>query len=114
MHQLVDYLFELTKRVVVMDGHKYVYLDDLKEVSLDIINQAVKLQDNSSDNERIRSIKGKAGEIIKSKYTIEWQLNHPRVDAKYINEYNWIDNIRRISNESELNLTSLEDINWGI
>ena len=37
MRQLVDYLFELTKRVVVMDGHKYVYLDDLKEVSLILI-----------------------------------------------------------------------------
>ena len=71
MHQLVDYLFELTKRVVVMDGHKYVYLDDLKEVSLDIINQAVKLQDNSNDNERIRSIK----EIKRIKHfikSIQW------------------------------------------
>lgn len=64
--------------------------------------------------ERIQSIKAKAGEIIKSKYSIEWQLNHPRLDETCVNEYEWIDNIRRISNEAESNGTALEDIDWGI
>ena len=51
----------------------------------------------------------------KEKYDTSLDIwGNPRVDAKYINEYNWIDNIRRISNESELNSTSLEDINWAI
>ena len=62
--------------------------------------------------ERIQSIKQRAGEIIKSKYSIEWQLNHPRLDETYVNEYEWIDNIRRISNEAEENGTKLEDIIW--
>lgn len=64
--------------------------------------------------ERIQSIKQRAGEIIKSKYSIEWQLNYPRLDETYISQYDWIDNIRKISNEAESNGTSLEDINWGI
>lgn len=64
--------------------------------------------------ERIQSIKAKAGEIIKSKYSIEWQLNHPRLDVSYSLQYEWIDNIRKISNEAESNGTALEDIDWGI
>lgn len=62
--------------------------------------------------ERIQSIKIKAGEIIKSKYSIEWQLNNPRLDETYAHEYVWIDNIRRISNEAEANGTKLEDTIW--
>lgn len=64
--------------------------------------------------ERINKIKQKAGEIIKSKYSIVWQLNHPRLDTTYINEYAWLDNIRKISNEAELNGIALEDIDWNI
>lgn len=64
--------------------------------------------------ERINKIKAKAGEIIKSKYSIEWQLNHPRLDATYVNEYAWLDNIRKISNEAEVNGTELENIDWEI
>lgn len=62
---------------------------------------------------RILQIKAKAGEIIKSKYPIEWQLNHPRLDVSYSLQYEWIDNIRKISNESESNGTALEDIKWS-
>lgn len=64
------------------------------------------------DENRINSIKVKAGEIIKSKYSIEWQLNHPRLDTTYATEYAWIDNIREISNQAELNGTALDDILW--
>lgn len=63
---------------------------------------------------RIYAIKAKAGEIIKNKYSIEWQLNHPRLDETYLEQYQWIDNIRKISNEAEANGTALEDIDWGI
>lgn len=63
---------------------------------------------------RIQLIKAKAGEIIKSKYSIEWQLNHPRLDETYDSQYAWIDNIRKISNEAEANMLGLEDIDWGI
>ena len=51
----------------------------------------------------------------KEKYDTSLDIwENPKPDAKYINKYSWIDNIRRISNESELNSTSLEDINWAI
>ena len=62
--------------------------------------------------ERISLIKSKAREIITSKYSIEWQLNHPRLDEIYIEQYKWIDRIRTISNEAELNGTQLGDIVW--
>lgn len=61
---------------------------------------------------RISNIKSKAREIITSKYSIEWQLNHPRLDETYASKYDWIDNIRRISNEAETNGTKLENIIW--
>ena len=66
------------------------------------------------DTERIAAIKVKAGEIINNKYSIYWQLNHPRLDESYIKEYQWIDNIRAISNKAETNGTALEDIDWQI
>lgn len=69
--------------------------------------------DEDIEKERIFSIKAKCGEIIKNKYSIEWQLNHPRVDSAYISEYSWIDNIRNISNKSEADGTTLENIDWG-
>ena len=62
--------------------------------------------------QRIQAIKAKASELITSKYSIVWQLNHPRTDERYINEYAWIDNIRAISNQAEANGTNLEDIQW--
>lgn len=64
------------------------------------------------NEQRIQAIKAKASELITSKYSIVWQLNHPRTDSRYINEYAWIDNIRAISNTAEANGTNLEDIQW--
>lgn len=64
------------------------------------------------NEQRIQAIKSKASELITSKYSIVWQLNHPRTDERYINEYTWIDNIRAISNTAEANGTNLEDIQW--
>lgn len=64
--------------------------------------------------QRIQEIKSKANELILARYSIIWQLNHPRVDETYINQYAWIDNIRRISNEAESNGTALEDIVWEV
>lgn len=65
------------------------------------------------EEQRISGIKAEAGSIIKSKYSIEWQLNHPRVDATYSEQYEWIDRIREISNQAEINWTQLGDIVWG-
>ena len=66
-----------------------------------------------AEEQRIAGIKAEAGSIIKSRYSIEWQLNHPRVDATYVEQYAWIDRIREISNEAEANGIQLEDIVWG-
>ncbi len=66
------------------------------------------------ETHRIQQIKAKAEELILARYSIIWQLNHPRVDIQYKDDYNFIDNIRRISNEAEANNTALEDINWEV
>lgn len=64
------------------------------------------------ETQRINQIKSKAEELILARYSIIWQLNHPRVDVQYKSDYDFIDNIRRISDEAEANGTALEDINW--
>ena len=66
------------------------------------------------DAQRISSIKAKAEELILARYSIIWQLNHPRTDVTYASDYAYIDNIRDISNEAEANGTALEDINWEV
>ena len=63
---------------------------------------------------RISQIKAKASELITTKYSIIWQLNHPRTDVTYASDYAYIDSIRDISNEAEANGTALEDIDWGV
>ena len=64
--------------------------------------------------QRISQIKAKASELILAKYSIIWQLNHPRTDVAYANDYAYIDGIRNISNEAEANGTALEDIDWNV
>lgn len=64
--------------------------------------------------QRIAQIKSKASELILAKYSVIWQLNHPRTDTAYEADYAYIDNIRRISNESEASGIVVEDIDWGI
>lgn len=66
------------------------------------------------DAQRISQIKAKASELITTKYSIIWQLNHPRTDVNYASDYAYIDSIRNISNEAEANGTALEDIDWNI
>ena len=66
------------------------------------------------ETQRVQEIKAKANELILTRYSIIWQLNHPRVDVQYKDAYDFIDNIRRISNEAEANGTTLEDINWEV
>ena len=65
------------------------------------------------EKQRISQIKAKASELITAKYSIIWQLNHPRTDVNYASDYAYIDGIRNISNEAEANGTALEDIDWG-
>ena len=66
------------------------------------------------ETKRIQEIKSKTEGLILARYSIIWQLNHPRVDVQYKDDYDFIDNIRRISNEAGANGTALEDINWEV
>ena len=78
------------------------------------INKEIKKYNDNQELNRINAIKDKAGSIIDSKYSVIWQLNHPRFDAKYSKEYEWIDSIRNISNEAEANGLDVFEIDWKI
>ena len=89
-----------------------VWLDEeqTKPTLKEIEDEIVKIKDLN----RIQQIKSKANELILARYSIIWQLNHPRVEIQYKSDYDFIDNIRRISNEAEANNIALEDINWEV
>lgn len=78
------------------------------------INKEIKKYIDNLELNRINAIKDKAGSIIDSKYSVIWQLNHPRLDAKYSKEYKWIDSIRNISNDAEANGLDVFEIDWKI
>ena len=78
------------------------------------INKEIKKYIDNLELNRINAIKDKAGSIIDSKYSVIWQLNHPRLDAKYSKEYEWIDSIRNISNDAEANGLDVFEIDWKI
>lgn len=61
-----------------------------------------------------KQIKVKAGEIITSKYSIVWQLNHSRMDENYKAEYEWIDSVRNLSDEAEANNLTVEEFERSV
>lgn len=66
-----------------------------------------------TEEQRIQSIKQKAGElIVASGYSIIWQLNHTRGNEAYVLDYAYIDSIRDISNKAEQDGTKAEDVQW--
>lgn len=65
-----------------------------------------------NEKQRVLSIKQEAGRIIESKFSIYWQLNHPRSNEQFINEYLWIDKIRQISNKAEEDGLEYNQIEW--
>lgn len=99
----------------IEECQEFLIQDDWLEISLeemmDITNPP--LTDEQIEVQRISSIKAKAEQLITAKYSIIWQLNHPRLDESYKDDYAYIDRIRDISNEAETNGTALEDINWN-
>lgn len=63
--------------------------------------------------ERIQAIKSKAWELINSKYPDYKQLNIIRVGGAELDVMTaYIDRIRAISNEAEINGTKVEDVQW--
>lgn len=67
------------------------------------------------EEQRIALIKSKANEIIEEKYPLFKQLNIIRVGGDELEKMtNFIDGIRRISNDAETNKTSIEQISWEI
>ena len=106
------YLLNGTMSVPKADGNREYEL--IKQWLEDGNTPIPEFTDEELNQQRILSIKQEVGRIIESKYNIYWQLNHPRPDATYADEYKWIDNIRDIGNKAELEGTALEDIDWGI
>ena len=100
-------------KTVLTAEHEEIIADVIKNIVLPTQEEleAIAIE---KEKQRILSIKAEAGRIIESRYSIIWQLNHPRMDIAYASEYAWIDSIRAISNEAELNGTHLENINWGV
>ena len=111
----IDLLRQTAKefKTVLTAEHEEIIADVIKNIVLPT-QEELEAIEAEKEQQRILSIKAEAGRIIESKYNIYWQLNHPRLDITYINEYEWIDNIRAISNQAELGGTSLENIDWGI
>lgn len=97
-----------------LSSDNLIVLNEQKSKRKVLTSEELANLDKFLEENRIANIKSKAGEIIKGKYSIEWQLNNPRVDETYSEQYKWIDSIRMISNEAETNNTKLEDIDWGI
>lgn len=77
---------------------------------IDILNNGVPLAMDKTKN----YVKQEDTTIaeISDKYSIIWQLNHPRTDSTYDNDYAWIDSIRAISNIAEANGTNVGDVQW--
>lgn len=62
---------------------------------------------------RIKAIKSKAAELISSKYPDYKQLNIIRIGGAELEAMSaYIDSIREISNEAEIDGTKVEDILW--
>ena len=93
------------------EEHEEIIADVIKNIVLPTQEEleAIAIE---KEKQRILSIKAEAGRIIESKYNIYWQLNHPRIDEAYSGQYEWIDKIRVISNDAEINRTQLSDIVW--
>lgn len=105
------YLLNNTMYVPKADGNKeYEILKEWLETNI----PEPEFTPEQLDAQRISQIKAKASELITTKYSIIWQLNHPRTDVTYADDYAYIDGIRNISNKAEANGTALEDIDWGV
>ena len=100
--------FEPAQSIIEREGLVKITKEEFEQIVYEINNPPL------TEEQRIQQIKAKANELILARYSIIWQLNHPRVDAQYKSDYDFIDNIRRISNEAEANGTALEDINWEV
>ena len=110
-NELAGYLIDDIEYVpAVGNNERYIEILSIIESGTEV------LKDNSmelnKEKLRIFEIKSKANELILARYSIIWQLNHPRTDVAYASEYAYIDRIRDISNEAEINGTKLEDIQW--
>ena len=93
--------------------HEEIIADVIKNIVVPT-QEELEAIEAEKEKQRILSIKAEAGRIIESRYSIIWQLNHTRMDIAYVSEYAWIDSIRAISNEAEINGSALEYIDWGI
>lgn len=119
MKPIVDYLFEETKRVAVMEKDKYLYMDDLTVVGDELIALAKGRQSLDMESERVSKINKQAREEIEKEYPIYKQLNITNLLTPYtVEHYNemktFIDGIRKIANDSIDNKIETDVIDWKI
>lgn len=102
----VNTLFDVDKLEKLEDG---LFADNYNDDgTIDILSENINLNNN-----RINSIKAKAGQIITSKYDIIKQMNiFGEGGDKQVEMVAWIKKIRDISNKAEQDGTALADIIW--
>ena len=108
MKAKVDYIYDITGKVVGMDGEKYVFLEDLTEVSEEIIQEAILLNEKAIEENRVSEIKKEAGRIILDLYPQFKQMNAQLgiYGQAYLDEMvSFITNIKDQSDSFELDIS---------
>lgn len=95
------------------EEHEEIIADVIKNKVL-LTKEDIEAIEAKKEEQRILSIKAEAGRIIESRYSIIWQLNHPRLSGEFTSEYAWIDKIRSISNEAEGLGLDVCEIDWEV
>lgn len=103
---------------VIFCKNKWIYVEINSTENIEVIKEEY-VEETKSEKEtealRVGLIKSKANELIIGLYPTFKQLNIIRLGGNdLIKMGNFIDSIRTISNEAELNGTALEDINWTV
>jgi hypothetical protein len=112
MKAKVDYIYDVIGKVVVMDGEKYVFLEDLTEVSEEIIKEAILLNEKAIEENRVSEIKKEAGKIIIDLYPQFKQMNAQLgiYGQAYLDEMvAFITNIKAQSDSFELDISKTKE-----
>ncbi|MFW2597741.1 hypothetical protein ACN9JZ_03375 [Aliarcobacter butzleri] len=107
--------YQITQSGKIITGEGYKVPQGFEEYSDDKIpDELLKQINNDKSNTNILKIKAEAEKIITSKYSIIWQLNHPRGLPEYKEVYDYIDAIRDISNKAEEDGLNVDEIDWKV
>lgn len=112
MKAKVDYIYDITGKVVAMDGEKYVFLEDLMEVSEEIIQEAILLNEKAIEKNRVSEIKKEAERLILDLYPQFKQMNAQLLiyGQTYLDEMvAFITNIKTQSDSFELDTSKTKE-----